>query len=114
MTCIPNEPFSFILGENRLKSITKDTATKTKSTELQSLQGLEANLGVVSDGMREMPSEPYTVAHNTLIYKEKSCSEKQLIKTGWGGWIRTNECRHQKPMPYHLATPQSQRSCISR
>ena len=25
---------------------------------------------------------------------------------GWGGWIRTNECRHQKPMPYHLATPQ--------
>lgn len=28
------------------------------------------------------------------------------FKIGWGGWIRTNECRHQKPMPYHLATPQ--------
>ena len=25
---------------------------------------------------------------------------------GWGGRIRTYECRHQKPMPYHLATPQ--------
>lgn len=25
---------------------------------------------------------------------------------GWGGGIRTPECRHQKPMPYHLATPQ--------
>ena len=28
------------------------------------------------------------------------------LQIGWGGWIRTNECRHQKPMPYHLATPQ--------
>ena len=28
------------------------------------------------------------------------------VQSGWGGWIRTNECRHQKPMPYHLATPQ--------
>src|SRR5216684_6414779 len=26
---------------------------------------------------------------------------------GWGGWIRTTECRLQRPMPYHLATPQS-------
>src|SRR6185369_8594529 len=27
-------------------------------------------------------------------------------KNGWGGWIRTNECRFQRPVPYHLATPQ--------
>src|SRR5438132_13168689 len=26
--------------------------------------------------------------------------------SGWGGWIRTTECRLQRPMPYHLATPQ--------
>src|SRR5690606_9831061 len=25
---------------------------------------------------------------------------------GWGARIRTWECRYQKPMPYHLATPQ--------
>jgi hypothetical protein len=25
---------------------------------------------------------------------------------GWDGGIRTPECRHQKPMPYHLATSQ--------
>src|SRR5436305_12257919 len=25
---------------------------------------------------------------------------------GWGGRIRTCECRYQKPVPYHLATPQ--------
>lgn len=31
---------------------------------------------------------------------------KPIARGGWGGWIRTNECRHQKPMPYHLATPQ--------
>ncbi|MEA3037140.1 MAG: hypothetical protein QOH04_2917 [Sphingomonadales bacterium] len=27
-------------------------------------------------------------------------------ETGWGGRIRTCECRYQKPVPYHLATPQ--------
>ena len=27
-------------------------------------------------------------------------------ESGWGGWIRTNEWRYQKPLPYHLATPQ--------
>jgi len=25
---------------------------------------------------------------------------------GWGGRTRTLECRYQKPVPYHLATPQ--------
>lgn len=25
--------------------------------------------------------------------------------TGWGDRIRTCECRYQKPVPYHLATP---------
>jgi hypothetical protein len=25
---------------------------------------------------------------------------------GWGGRVRTCEWRHQKPLPYHLATPQ--------
>ena len=29
-------------------------------------------------------------------------------KNGWGGRIRTYDTRYQKPMPYHLATPQSQ------
>ena len=31
---------------------------------------------------------------------------KKNNKTGWGGRIRTCECRLQKPMPYRLATPQ--------
>jgi hypothetical protein len=28
-------------------------------------------------------------------------------RVGWGGRIRTYGTRYQKPMPYHLATPQS-------
>ena len=28
------------------------------------------------------------------------------LTLGWGGRIRTCECRYQKPVPYHLATPQ--------
>src|ERR1700752_76195 len=31
---------------------------------------------------------------------------------GWGGWIRTNECRFQRPVPYHLATPQYQTASL--
>ena len=27
--------------------------------------------------------------------------------TYWGNWIRTSASRYQKPLPYHLATPQS-------
>ena len=32
-----------------------------------------------------------------------------LYCIGWGGRIRTCEWRHQKPLPYHLATPQQSR-----
>jgi hypothetical protein len=31
------------------------------------------------------------------------------MRNGWGGRIRTCECRYQKPVPYHLATPQQAR-----
>tara|TARA_B100000287_G_scaffold27764_1_gene26309 strand:+ start:619 stop:798 length:180 start_codon:yes stop_codon:yes gene_type:complete len=39
------------------------------------------------------------------------CSQNRLKEDcvgifGWGGRIRTCECRLQKPMPYRLATPQ--------
>ena len=29
-----------------------------------------------------------------------------LHRRDWAGWIRTNECRSQSPVPYHLATAQ--------
>ena len=31
---------------------------------------------------------------------------RRLILPGWGAGIRTPEWRYQKPLPYHLATPQ--------
>lgn len=31
-------------------------------------------------------------------------------RNGWGGRIRTHEWRYQKPLPYHLATPQKSHS----
>lgn len=48
-------------------------------------------------------------------YKAKKSDRQQkthcqkamgLYSSGWGGRIRTSGCRYQKPMPYHLATPQ--------
>ena len=32
--------------------------------------------------------------------------QNHIAGSGWGGRIRTCECRYQKPVPYHLATPQ--------
>jgi hypothetical protein len=29
-----------------------------------------------------------------------------VLENGWGGWIRTNACKDQNLVPYHLATPQ--------
>ena len=34
--------------------------------------------------------------------------DRNVGKSGWGGRIRTYDTRYQKPMPYHLATPQAQ------
>ena len=38
----------------------------------------------------------------------RNCGRPKLAsaEAGWGGRIRTCECRYQKPVPYHLATPQ--------
>src|SRR5438270_11897533 len=44
----------------------------------------------------EFKSFPLITHHSSLI----TC-------LGWGGRIRTCECRFQRPVPYHLATPQS-------
>ena len=33
-------------------------------------------------------------------------ASRHICVDGWGGRIRTSEWRYQKPLPYHLATPQ--------
>ena len=42
----------------------------------------------------------------TNAAEELPCSRRAKMAAGWGGRIRTSECRYQKPVPYHLATPQ--------
>src|SRR5688572_29400181 len=46
----------------------------------------------------------------TLITKNGRPNHRSSVRlhfpTGWGGRIRTYECRIQRPVPYHLATPQ--------
>ena len=48
-------------------------------------------------------------AHNPLNCLENIGEGRDLSLTqrlvGWGGRDRTCECRYQKPVPYHLATP---------
>src|SRR5262245_53998971 len=37
-----------------------------------------------------------------------------LYSHGWGGRIRTYEWRLQRPLPYHLATPQQTLTCCEK
>lgn len=57
----------------------------------------------------------YTESLETQISDKKqrvTLKNETRVQSGWDGWIRTNECRYQKPVPYHLAT--SQKDCRSR
>ena len=54
-----------------------------------------------------MAKECYNECYNQML--QSGCKNHgflRLLKIGWGGRIRTCEWRHQKPLPYHLATPQ--------
>ena len=102
ISCILNQPFSFILSDNVFKAAGNDTAPKNESCELQEYQGLQADLCGISDALKNERFEPQILFKNQEVRSQNLTS----VLCGWGGWIRTNECRHQKPMPYHLATPQ--------
>jgi hypothetical protein len=48
-----------------------------------------------------------TRGFESLQARDKKKDEQMpVIFLGWDGGIRTPECWHQKPMPYHLATSQ--------
>ena len=49
----------------------------------------------------------FDTIRKTQCVRTYRSKEKWLGKVGWGGRIRTYGTRYQKPMPYHLATPQS-------
>ena len=109
ISCILNQPFSFILSDNVLKATGNDTATKNESCELQESQGLQGDFDGFSEGIKNDRFEPQILLKNQEVRSQNLTS----VQSGWGGRIRTYECRHQKPMPYHLATPQSKARSIS-
>lgn len=51
---------------------------------------------------------PGTLADYGARRRRSSRRSLDLV-TGWGGRIRTSDTRYQKPLPYHLATPQQSR-----
>ena len=68
-------------------------APETEAIRMQSLCGIKAVAALDS------PSIPVPV--NEWLGRQGA--------VGWGGRIRTCEWRHQKPLPYRLATPQLDR-----
>lgn len=53
ISCILNQPFSFILSDNVLKATGNDITPKNESCELQETQGLLGNFGGISDALKK-------------------------------------------------------------
>ena len=54
------------------------------------------------------PTGTHGGSNNPPDYSQEPPFESKDSKSainGWDGWIRTSECRRQRPMPYRLATP---------
>ena len=79
ISCILNQPFSFILSYDVLKATGNDTATKTESCELQESQGLQADLGGVSDALKKRGFEPQILFKNQEVTSENATS----VLSGW-------------------------------
>ena len=65
-------------------------------------------------GTRRSPraSRGLPLPEKTLSSLFMRCFRSDPDPIGWGGRIRTSECRLQRPVPYHLATPQDSRAFV--
>ena len=88
--------------ESSVSSQGSNNGQNSKSCEPDEAQGFEGNLGANLSLTKNTLCEP----QNILKKQEVRPQNLTSVQCGWGGRIRTYECRHQKPMPYHLATPQ--------
>ena len=95
-----NAPFCYM--ESSTSSQGSNGGANNGSCELVEEQGFEGNFGANFDTSKNTLCEPRKILKKQEVRPQNLTS----VQCGWGGWIRTNECRHQKPMPYHLATPQ--------
>src|ERR1043166_9413083 len=54
--------------------------------------------------IRKVSSFGFRVSSSSVLARNLKLGTRNY--NGWGGRIRTYECRFQRPVPYHLATPQ--------
>ena len=79
ISCILNQPFSFILSDNVLKATGNDTATKTESCELQEFQGLQADFDAISGALKNERFEPQILLKNQEVTLKNATS----LSFGW-------------------------------
>src|SRR6185437_14204425 len=78
--------------------------------------GLGCGKSGSNSASREISSRPKRLSFHTNCYARSQAKrlfpKNQMLtwKNGWGGWIRTNVWRDQNPLPYHLATPQHEKT----
>lgn len=95
-----NKPFDMI--ESSVSSSGSNSGGSFEQPQSKETQGLQKINSSKVQCCKISQFEPKIVDKKQEVISENITS----VQLGWGGWIRTNECRHQKPMPYHLATPQ--------
>ena len=78
ISCIFNQPFSFILSDHVYKSATNDTAPKTESCEPQEYQGLQADLGG-ADALKNERFGPQILFKNQEVRPQNLTS----VLSGW-------------------------------
>jgi hypothetical protein len=64
------------------------------------------DLGIGADDVTRKGRQLEVKVHSLGAVAASGGTVRVEDATGWGGRIRTCECRYQKPVPYHLATPQ--------
>ena len=79
ISCILNQPFSFILSDNVLKATGNDTATKNESCELQESQGLQGDFDGFSEGIKNDRFEPQILLKNQEVRSQNLTS----VLSGW-------------------------------
>lgn len=83
ISCIFNQPFSFILSDNVLKAAVNNAAPKLQSCKLQEYQGLQADLGGIANALKNERFEPQILFKNQDVRPQNLTS----VLSGWGGWI---------------------------
>ena len=79
ISCILNQPFSFILSDNVLKATGNDTATKTESCEPEEAQGFEGNFSSNSSLTKNALCEP----QNIIKKQEVRLQNLTSVQCGW-------------------------------